>query len=129
MRRKGIVWAAAGALVGAAAVAGLGQEEARFQGLVFSHDTLYEFEMPVGVTATGQLLTADRLAEVRTEVAVPSHYGKLAHVTLGAGAAVLWYEAPDGSLRNVVLDDVETRLYRIGSRESTVVKEKLARRY
>jgi len=122
------IWLGAGLLVGALAVAGLAQEGG-FGGLVFSHDLQEDFEMTVDVTATGSELPPDRLKEVRTHVAVPSHYGSLFSVTQRDAQSILWYRDDAGVVRNVVLDDATGRLYAVQRRQSTVVKDRVLRRY
>lgn len=42
-----------------------------------------------------------RLTQRRASVQVPAEYGRLVAVTPGAGGAALWFEATDGSVRNV----------------------------
>ena len=125
--RKAIWIGAASLLVlGGLAGAGLAQEEGqRGFGFHKSHLTEDFYEVSVGVTAAGRPRTAERFSETRVHVVVPSHYGDLFQITQDGDAAVLWYRAADGSVRNTVLDAASSVPYEIEQNESSRVESKI----
>ncbi len=119
-RLVALVVGACAVLAAAAAVSAQDPEEGRnLLGIFPSHARYEEYDIVVGVTATGSPRRPQRATETREVLSVPAHYGTLMTITGDPHTAVLWYRAEGGTIRNVVVDDVGTRGYVIRSTETT----------
>jgi hypothetical protein len=78
-----------------------------------SHVTEDSYQISIGVTAGGNHNRDRRQTELRETVVVPEHYGTVVAVTPAQGAAVVWYQDEHNVLRNVILTEPESRLYRL----------------
>ena len=112
---KKIVLVLAGVLVGAVAFNTRAQEavEGLLLGVRYSHSDIETYEMPVGVTHVGALKRPVKLEDLREQLNYPELYGQLIQITGSGDRAVLWFQNPDGAIRNMVVDGASGRLVRL----------------
>ena len=104
----------AGFGLGALAVAGLAEDDARRGlGIYWSHFTDDKYDLSVGMTATAQPRLPDRFVEPREHLIVPNHYGDLFQITQNGNDSIFWYRSNDGSVRNAVVANATTKAFQI----------------
>jgi hypothetical protein len=91
-------------------------------GAFLSHLTEERTDISVGVTRGGDYTQVRRRVEIRESVVVPEHYGVLVAVVPSGPTTVFWFRGGDNVLRNVVLRDADTRLYRLETNGSALVE-------
>jgi hypothetical protein len=102
-----------GIAVASFAAGAFAQDAARLLGAVPSHHSLERYEMSVGVTSDQAPRRPTRQDEDREVVYVPAHYGTLVGVTGDGLSTVFWYRDAAGDMRNAVVHDTGTRLYKV----------------
>ncbi|MFN0057686.1 MAG: hypothetical protein ACKVX7_04445 [Planctomycetota bacterium] len=81
-------------------------------GVAYSHGVMERYEMSIGVDGLGRAVKERTREEIREHINIPSHYGRVISVTQNGDAAIVWFEG-QGVIRNAVLSEVDTRLYRL----------------
>lgn len=126
--KKTVLLLLAGILLGfTAASDGFQRGANRLLGAWFSHDRFAEYEISIGLDPLGKARKPQRVEEVRRHLNLPAHYGDLIDITAGGEGAVLWYQTTDGMIRNVIIPDAATRIYRIEKAPTARFKSEMIR--
>ena len=112
--KKSLLPLSVGLLIGSLALSSPAQDALfHFLGVYYSHQSVEKYELSAGVTALGVPHRPQPREELREQINYPDFYGSLFGITSHGANVVFWFQDGAGSLRNAVVDQVTSRLYRL----------------